>query len=296
MPDEQSRLTRVAAEAGGRSVESDPRVAAVLEVLAGRTAAEVARSFQVETALLRRWVRGFVDAGAAAVTNRPDERTARQRDRFLAAFAHEVRTPLSAALGWAKLLEEGDVAAEQADGTVTRLRRSLDRLHERTQDVELLASASLGRLAARPERIRLRELVDGLPWLEGVGGLGPDTTLLVDPDLFRRVLRDLWQAAALAPEPRRLEVVVESVGRWTEVRVVRHADPVDPAVLQALFEPFDLADDASDVTIGLYLARALVVQHGGTIGVRQDDQTGELWVRVPRDEDPGDRALDPAAT
>ena len=52
---------------------------------------------------------------------------------------------------------------------------------------------------------------------------------------------------------------------------MREADPIDPQVLHALFEPFDLNDDATGVTIGLYLARALAVAHGGTIGVEQDD-------------------------
>ena len=69
---------------------------------------------------------------------------------------------------------------------------------------------------------------------------------------------------------------------WVEVRVVRDADPIDPQVLQALFEPFDTNDDDTGVTIGLYLARALTVAHGGTMGVDQDEAGAALWVRVPR--------------
>jgi signal transduction histidine kinase len=62
-------------------------------------------------------------------------------------------------------------------------------------------------------------------------------------------------------------------------------------VLQALFDPFDLNDDATGITIGLYLARALTVAHGGTVGVEQDDHGGVLWVRIPaarRDAPAGD--------
>ena len=64
--------------------------------------------------------------------------------------------------------------------------------------------------------------------------------------------------------------------------MVRDADPIEPRVLQALFDPFDLNDDATGVTIGLYLARALAVAHGGTLGVEQDDDGAVLWVRVPQ--------------
>lgn len=68
---------------------------------------------------------------------------------------------------------------------------------------------------------------------------------------------------------------------WIELRVVRDADPIEPQVLRALFEPFDLNDDDTGVTIGLYLARALTVAHGGTVGVDQDDHGAVLWVRIP---------------
>jgi signal transduction histidine kinase len=84
------------------------------------------------------------------------------------------------------------------------------------------------------------------------------------------------------PTPRSLQLEATTVGPWVELRVVRAADPIDPAVLTALFEPFDLNDDGTGVTIGLYLARALTVAHGGTIGVDQDDDSAVLWVRVPR--------------
>ena len=104
----------------------------------------------------------------------------------------------------------------------------------------------------------------------------------VDPDLFPLVLRDLWVASGHAPAPRRRTLHVESDGDFQEVRLVRHADPIEPRVLQALFDPFDLNDDATGVTIGLYLARALTVAHGGTLGLEQDDEQAALWVRLPR--------------
>jgi K+-sensing histidine kinase KdpD len=109
-----------------------------------------------------------------------------------------------------------------------------------------------------------------------------DQELVVDPELFRRVVRDLWQAASLAPTPRELRLEVTTRGPWTELRVVRTGDPVPHHVLQALFDPFDLNDDATGITIGLYLARALVVAHGGTLGLEQDDRGAVFHVRVPR--------------
>src|SRR4051794_19655588 len=69
----------------------DHRVSMVLAVLAGRTVDDVADEWDIAPSLLDRWVRDFVVAGSVAVTNRPDPDAARQRDRFMTAFAHELR-------------------------------------------------------------------------------------------------------------------------------------------------------------------------------------------------------------
>jgi signal transduction histidine kinase len=187
---------------GGRDEEQvDSRVASVLEVLGGNAPAEVARRWSVDPALLHRWVQAFVEAGTAQVTNRPSPEAANQRDRFLTAFAHELRTPLAVAQGWVGMLLEGDVPTDAMDGTVRRLHDALGRLSERTLDVELLGAASLGRLRLAPRPVTVAELASGLPDLAGVDGEGPDVEIVVDPELFRRVLRDLWEAGTAQPAP-----------------------------------------------------------------------------------------------
>ena len=70
-------------------------------------------------------------------------------------------------------------------------------------------------------------IAHGLPRLAGVGGEGPEVEVRVDPDLFRRVLRDLWEAGSLRPTPRSLCLEVRTVSPWVEFRVVRSADPID---------------------------------------------------------------------
>ena len=270
---------------GGRTTV-DPRVSAVLEVLAGEPVPVVAQRWKLDAAVLHRWVGAFVEAGTAQVTNTPVADAAQQRDRFLAAFAHELRTPLTTAQGWVAMLAEGDVPPAAVARTVGRLDEALERLTERVLDVELLASASLGRLQLRPGRVTVAQLTAGLEGLTEIGGLGGDVELTVDPGLFRRVLRDLWVAGHAEPAPRDLRLEVHQVGPWTELRVIRAAEPIDLEVLQALFEPFDRNADTTGVTIGLYLARALVVAHAGTLGADQDDTGAVLWVRVPHRSGP----------
>jgi signal transduction histidine kinase len=261
----------------------DARVSAVREVLRGRPLAEVAASWKVDDRLLERWVDAFVAAGTAEITNRPSPDQASRRDRFLAAFAHEVRTPLTVAKGWTTMLADGSLSPEMAKGSLERLHAALDRLTERALDVELMAAASLGRLTLAPERVAVADLVTDV----GADGAGPATVdggevqVTVDPVLFRRVVRDLWDAAGGMPQPVSRRIEVHEDDPWTQLRVVREGDPIQPAVLQALFEPFDLNSDGTGVTIGLYLARALTVAHGGTLGVDQDDHQATFWVKIP---------------
>ena len=70
---------------------------------------------------------------------------------------------------------------------------------------------------------------------------------------------------------------------WHEVRVVREGTPISPMIIQALFDPFDANDDATGVTDGLYLARALIVAQGGFLGAEGDDQCTVLYARLPRE-------------
>ncbi len=267
----------------GDPVES--RVLAVLEVLRGRPTAEVATRWQVDADLLADWVRVFVEAGTAHVTDQPAADAAQLRDRFLAAFAHEVRTPLSMAQGWVAMLADGEVPADQGRDSLRRLHAALARLTERTFDVELMAEVLLGRLALAPQLVPVSALAAELDDLDRIGGLGGSVEVVVDPALVRRILRDLWHAAAASPRPRARSLEVRRVGSWLELRVLREGAPVEAEAFGALFEPFAINGDGTGVTIGLHLARTLAAAHGGAVGADEADDGTVFWVRLPAGSD-----------
>lgn len=279
---EAPRLVRPQQLRGGcPSGALDPRVSMVLAVLGGRSVDDVAAEWDVMPSLLHRWVGDFVVAGSGSITNQPDPDAARQRDRFMAALAHELRTPMAVARGWAMTLAEGDLSVERAAISLERLLNALTRLSEHIVDVELAASSSLGLLQVSAETITVDELARSLPGGPEVR-LGAGTTVHADPTLLGRVLRDLWAVAHRDPEPERVAIDVVEAGPWVEIRVVREGTTISPVIIRALFDPFDANDDATGVTDGLYLARALVVAHGGVLGAEGDDNSTVLLARLPR--------------
>ena len=268
---------------GSVAGDGDARVLAVLELLGGASPREVAERWSVEPVQLHHWARAFVEAGASAVTNRPDADAARQRDRYLAAFAHELRTPLAVATGWTALLADGDLGPEDHIATVGRLGAALQRLNERTSDVEQLAAASLGRLDLATELLTSAQVATLAP---GAPALLPEDgcvqVVRADPARLSLILRDLWAAASSSPPaPTSVRLALRSVPPWVELRVERRGDPIPPLVLRALFDPFDLNQDDTGVTLGLHLARALAAAHGGTLGLDDSDGVTVLWVRLP---------------
>jgi signal transduction histidine kinase len=281
---------RIAAQAA-----VDLRVSMVLDVLGGKPVEDVAQDWDIESSLLHRWVRDFLVAGSAVVTNRPDPDDARQRDRFLAAFAHELRTPVAIARGWATMLAEGDVPEEQLDDAHERLADALTRLSDHILDVELSTSASLGLIRVGLQPVAADDLCQGLPGNPHVRH-GADVTVHADPRLMARVLRDLWTTAHRDPAPDQVHIDVVEAGSWLEIRVVREGTPINPMVLKAMFDPFGANDDATGVTIGLYLARALTVAHGGILGAEGDEQSTVLLARLPRRTEDDDPATDNSAT
>lgn len=267
---------RIAAQAA-----VDLRVSMVVQVLSGSPVESVAQEWDIEPQLLHRWVRDFLVSGTAAITNQPDPDSARQRDRFLAAFAHELRTPVAVAQGWAMMLAEGDVPEDQATTTLEHISDALRRLSEHILDVELTASAALGRIRVNHGLVDLTAICRELEGSPAVRE-GADLPVYADPRLLSRVVRDLWATAHRDPAPKSVAIDVIETGSWHEVRVVREGTPISPMVLKALFDPFGTNDDATGVTIGLYLARALTVAHGGFLGAEGDDQQTVLLARLPR--------------
>ena len=84
----------------------------------------------------------------------------RRKDEFLATLAHELRNPLAPVRNGLQILKMGGADGEAAGGTLTMMDRQLRHITHLVDDLMDVARVSSGKVALRPERVPLREIVD----------------------------------------------------------------------------------------------------------------------------------------
>jgi PAS domain S-box-containing protein len=232
------------------------------------------------------------------------ERANHAKDAFLSRMSHELRTPLNAVIGFAQLLEIGDLSDEQS-GNVRQIRRGGEHLLElinEVLDISRIASGALGSsLEPVDVGVVVREVVALLQPLATDRGVSlraenlDGMRVLADPQRLTQVLLNLV-ANAIKYNVEDGSVVVqpqETEGGRVRVSITDTGLGIAPESLPRLFEPFDrLGAEGTSVEgtgLGLALSLALVKAMDGSIEVESELGRGsrfsvELPVAQPQAE------------
>lgn len=224
----------------------------------------------------------------------------RFKDAFLATVAHELRTPLSAMLGWAHVLREEKVdeatSARAVDAILrnarvqTRLISDLldiSRIVAGTMRVEMQAVEPVAVIRAALETVRPAAESKGVTLTSNVDAeAGPVTG---DPSRLQQVLWNLLtNSIKFTPEGGTVAVRVQAVDGQVEVTVEDTGPGIPPAFLPHVFERFRQAGGEATrgkggLGLGLAIARKVVELHQGTIiAANRDPGPGAIFtVRLP---------------
>jgi signal transduction histidine kinase len=222
------------------------------------------------------------------------ERLARQRARFAASAAHELRTPLAGLRLYGEMLAEGSgdprrgkTYARRIAGEAERLGRVVSNLlgFSKMERGELRVNVTPGDLAAA-----VRGSIDQLrPALEAGGAeieLSLDEHLpavTFDRDAVHQILQNLLDNADKyggARGRKTIRVGLERASDGLRLSVTDRGPGVDPAVRRHLFEPFvrNPAPDAPPgLGLGLALVQALARAQGASVGYEHPSQGGSRF-------------------
>ncbi|WP_409457036.1 sensor histidine kinase [Pseudomonas oryzihabitans] len=196
--------------------------------------------------------------------------------RTMASLAHQIRTPLTAALLYASHLEEGGLAVEQQQRFAGRLKERLHELENQVRDMLVFARGELplqDRLTPAALFAALREAAAPhlgsclVRWQDdaAAGLLACNRDMLVGAVL--NLIHNALQALAGSGRPGRLKVHLYRRDAELRLSISDTGPGIPPAVQQRLGEPF-LSTKTTGTGLGLPVALAMAKAHGGRLVVR----------------------------
>lgn len=223
--------------------------------------------------------------------------TAERRERFFSAMSHDLRTPITAIMGYSELLQDGimgDLEPHQQE-MVSRICTVSGHLAQLVNDVLDIAKLDAGRMEFHREPVSLGELVD-----EAVVGVQPqargkgleirlemnddrDAMLEVDPARVRQILVNLLSNAVKFTESGAVTLASGADGPRRWFRVYDTGPGIPPGSENAVFEEFlqiasgNKAKREPGSGLGLAISRRLARAMGGELTAHNASEGGAVF-------------------
>ncbi|HEX9983910.1 MAG TPA: ATP-binding protein [Thermoanaerobaculia bacterium] len=206
----------------------------------------------------------------------------RAKDEFLATLSHELRTPMTSALGWASMLRLTDLAPETFRLAVETIERSIRAQARLIDDIFDVSRIVTGKLQLELRSVDLAAVIQS-----AVETIQPSITakslrLEIAYDAVRgtlagdaaRLQQVIWNllsnAVKFTPEGGTIRIELTSVEGAVRVSVRDTGQGISQRLLPAVFERFRQGDSTSTrahggLGIGLAIVKSIVELHGGSV-------------------------------
>jgi signal transduction histidine kinase len=264
----------------------DGRAEAALSVLRGVSVAQVSEERGVAPEVVLQWVDLFCEGGEARLSERaPVDPVA--RDRFLTLVAHEFRTPLAIISGWLDTMLASGPVPEITDEALASIRRQVSHLERVARDALDAGAVARGQLRLIVSPVKLRDLVEGVLSSMRDSRLllvpGEEVVVVADGSRLEQVVGGVLEHARRLAEDGQVSIELGTQdGNWALMTASVDGSELDIADAAALLEPYARSDTSFGTGLGLYLCRALLVAHGGEIGLRAEGKNTLFWFRLPK--------------
>jgi PAS domain S-box-containing protein len=229
------------------------------------------------------WIASATDVERQKRAERDAVTANRTKDEFLAIVSHDLRTPLTAILGWAGMLTSGNPDASKLKRGLETIQRSARAQALLIDDILDVARIMSGKMSIEPVAVDVKEVVAAA--LDAVQPSALEKNVAVetrleevpttfgDPDRLQQVVWNLaMNAIKFTPKGGTVEVELRCIDGCIQVRVRDNGRGIDPAFLPHVFDRFRQArtDGRADGGLGLGLA---IVRH--IVELHQGDVTAE---------------------
>jgi PAS domain S-box-containing protein len=220
--------------------------------------------------------------------------------KFLSMMSHDLRTPLTAISGNAKLIEagvHGPVTEEQTDA-LRRIEAACGELLRMINDILAFAKLESGKVEIVPAAVRIRDAVTRAERLVRVrleeagltitDSLDPDTMVLADADRLQQILLNLLtNAAKFTPAGGQITVSSERADGRARIHVRDSGIGIPATELEKIFDPFVQLDEQPDaahrgVGLGLAISRDLArAMHGELTAASRVGEGSVFTIELP---------------
>lgn len=218
------------------------------------------------------------------------EESERQK-RFVAAFTHELKTPMTAILGYAGLLRSAELPAERRRKAADYIYRESARLEALSRELLLLLGLEKGEIHLQPVTVSAvyGDVCRSLPEQAAILQWRGDKTIRAQADrvLLATLLRNLVLNAAAA-QPRDNTVTVQCIREDGKIRlsVEDHGKGIPPEELPWITEPFyrlekSRAREKGGNGLGLSICSMIAQLHGSRLELESRENEGTcVWVTL----------------
>ena len=224
---------------------------------------------------------------SAEASYRVAQEANRAKDEFLMTLSHELRTPMTAILGWSRMLpamSPDDPMFHEAVVSIAGGAQLQARLIDDILDVSRIVS---GKLRLTPETVEVSRII--MKSVDAVNatldakqitlttllspGLG---AIVADPTRLQQVIWNLLtNAVKFTPRKGNVQVMARRTASAVQISVKDSGEGIDPQFLPHIFEPFRQAESPQTrvhggLGLGLSIVRYIAEAHGGSVSAESE--------------------------
>jgi signal transduction histidine kinase len=236
-----------------------------------------------------------IDRMNATAANLLDERkTSALREQFIAVLGHDLRNPLAAIDAGMQMLlktplnDRATAIVNMAQSSAARMAGLIDNVMDFAHG-RLGGGLTLERDAAEPVEPMLRHVIAELQTNAPDRVIESRFALTAPVNCDRRRIGQLasnllGNALTYGAPDKPIRIGATTTDGWFELFVANAGEPIPPAALESLFQPFArgiLRPSRQGLGLGLYISREIAEAHGGRLDVISTPAETRFTFRMP---------------